>query len=430
MFSIYKGVLLKKSGSYLDKAPEPGLTSDLGAGSDLSLGLSTNLSSNSNAGLEKLVKIIDEKGSISFADYMNFALYDKDHGYYTNNINAINTSGDFITAPEISQLFGWTLANQCADILVHLDKPSILEFGAGSAKLCVDIIKRLQILNVEIEHYYIVEISAKLKFNQQQYIKKELPDFYSKIIWLNTLDDIQINGVIIANEVLDAMPVKRFLKKDDKVYESFITYTNKKTAKENNSIIEEKPALLEEFKLATDKQLINLVNQKIKDDVAGYTSEVNFFIAPWIKRCYSTLLKGAAFIFDYGFGEGEYYHPDRCMGTLMCHFKHKSHTNPLINVGLQDITAHVDFTEVAIAGQSCGFDISGFTNQASFLLSNDLLGLTENIQDERELVIARQAIKKLTHPYEMGELFKVMALTKNFTMPLKGFELFDKRRSL
>ncbi|MFA6302921.1 MAG: SAM-dependent methyltransferase [Legionella sp.] len=357
-----------------------------------------------------------QKSSITFAEFMQKALYDPKDGYYSSGLLKLGPDGDFTTAPELTPLFGKTLANQCQQIMQHVPNPSLFEFGAGTGKLCVSLLKHLHELQCLPEHYYILEVSANLRHRQQELIQESIPDLANRVIWLDTWPQEPFNGVVIANEVLDAMPVHRFLKTDDGVLESTIA-------------LDEHNELIERFQACTNQRLLDYINQLALESVP-YLSEVNLFINDWIEGIYSMLQQGAVLLIDYGFPRHEYYHADRNQGTLMCHYQHRAHTNFLLHPGEQDITAHVDFTHVAEAALSAGFHVAGYTNQASFLLSNGLLSLVNELDSQTEQFRATQAIKQLTQPSEMGELFKVIALTKNLDIDLNGFILHDKRVSL
>lgn len=365
--------------------------------------------------LNKLIldKIRQQK-SISFAEFMQIALYDPSAGYYTVGIQQFGQ--DFTTAPEISPLFGACLANQCAEIVTSLTQPHILEFGAGSGRLCVDILKKLEQLNCLPESYLILELSGTLQAQQKQTIGQEIPHLLSKIQWIQTWPTDSFQGVILANEVLDAMPVHRFLQSEHELYEIHIT------ADANGQ-------LSEVLQICDNQLLRDHVKQVLDLDLYPYQSEVNLWINDWLQQCAQVLEKGVVLLIDYGFPRREYYHPDRNQGTLMCHYQHRSHTNPLEHIGKQDITAHVDFTHVAEAAYDAGFSVAGFSSQASFLLANGLLSLV-NAEEGTQRFRQQQAVKCLTHPSEMGELFKVMAVTKNWPDPLSGFLMQDRRASL
>ena len=361
--------------------------------------------------------LLTTRGEILFVEFMHHALYAPDFGYYTTSFPQLGISGDFVTAPLLTPLFGQTLALQCLAILSELDNPNLFEFGAGTGQLCIDILTHLDKLNCLPLNYFILEVSGHLRDYQQALINKQIPHLANRIHWLSQWPKQPFSGVILANEVLDAMPVHRFLRDETGIYDSVIA-------------LNEQGELIEGFKPCTNPQLIDYVQQYIPADSGPYQSEVNFFLDGWLAECSAMLQEGVMFIIDYGFPRAEYYHPERKLGTLMCHHRHKAHANPLIHVGEKDITAHVDFSHVAEAADRAGFDIAGYTNQASFLLAAGLPSLLDAIDNEHERIKAVQAVKQLIQPHEMGELFKVMALTKNFLGDLQGFSLQDKRGSL
>ncbi len=368
-----------------------------------------------------LLHLISEKinaeGPLPFVDFMQMALYTPHEGYYQGNLQKFGQSGDFTTAPELTPLFGYALANQCADLLKELTNPIVFEFGAGSGRLCVDILKRLEHLDLLPDEYHILDVSRQLQARQQKLIQEEIPHLFDRIKWLSQWPTNQFNGVILANEVLDAMPVHRFCQTNDGLYELFVKLND-----ENE--------LVEVILPCHNSELMGHVNGLPIKGYVPYQSEVNLFIDGWINKCHTMLNIGAMFVLDYGFPRREYYHPDRNQGTLMCHYRQRAHSDPLIHIGEQDITAHVDFTHVAEAAIKTGFQVAGYTNQAAFLLGNNLLNLVKEY-DKLNKINTQQALKILLQPSEMGELFKVMALTKNIDVTfLRGFQLYDKRSSL
>ncbi|MDX2347137.1 MAG: SAM-dependent methyltransferase [Legionella sp.] len=369
--------------------------------------------------IDYLHEYLAQHKKIPFVDFMQQALYSPKWGYYNRSQSPLGGSGDFITAPELTPLFGYSIANQCESILTQLKHPEILEFGAGSGRLCIDVLTRLEVLNALPETYHILEISGSLRALQQQNIQAELPHLAHLVRFHTSLPKTPIEGVILANEVLDAMPVHRFLKTPDGIFESLICLDNNQQ-------------LIEQFEPCTNAALIKHINHVIPHEIkTPYASEANLFIQSWIKTCFDLLSKGAVLLIDYGFPQHEYYHPDRHQGTLMCHYQHTAHANPLAHPGEEDITAHVDFTHVADSALSTGFQVTGYTNQGAFLLANGLLSLLEAVANNiKAQTKAQQAVKKLVQPHEMGELFKVMGLTKKLDIPLTGFQLHDKRASL
>lgn len=364
-----------------------------------------------------LSDLLAARGEISFGEFMQQALYSPDFGYYTTAFPQLGPQGDFTTAPELTPLFGQTIALQCQPILNQVEQPCLLEFGAGTGRLAVDVMQQLERLNSLPEHYFILEVSGHLRDCQQALIHAEIPQLANRFQWLNEWPKQPFNGVIVANEVLDAMPVQRFLCNQQGIYLSMISLST-----EGN--------LQEQFKRCQDETLNNAIQERLDPNHGEYLSEINTYLDDWLVQCSKILHQGVMLILDYGFPRQEYYHPDRHQGTLMCHYQHHAHTNPLLHIGQQDITAHVDFSHVAEAGHAAGFHVAGYTNQAAFLLAAGLPGLLEAIQDEHERIHAVQAVKQLLQPHEMGELFKVIALTKNYPEPLQGFLFSDKRSSL
>lgn len=362
--------------------------------------------------------LLRERLPLPFVDYMQQALYAPEFGYYSSALPKLGKGGDFITAPELTPLFGYTLANQCGQIFSSVDQPCILEFGAGSGQLCIDLLTALEKLERLPERYFILEISASLRQRQQAMITANLPHLAAKVEWLSAWPQTPFNGVAIANEVLDAMPVHRFMQTKEGLLESFI------------ELDKDKQSLRERFQPCTDERLLHYVQEALPAGLYPYLSEANLFLEGWLEQCSAMLNQGALLILDYGFPRHEYYHPERRQGTLMCHYQHQAHGDFLAHPGEQDITAHVDFTHVAEAAFAAGFHVAGYTNQASFLLANGLLSLMSEAENERERLKMSQAAKQLLQASEMGELFKVIALSKGLPIDLDGFQLNDKRASL
>ncbi len=328
-------------------------------------------------------------GKIPFSEFMNLALYAPQLGYYEAGAQKFGSAGDFITSPEISPLFG-----RCIATLLSGD---VLELGAGSGKLAASILHSEH----KPERYYILEVSADLKKRQQEFLRATCPDDYHRLIWLDRLPPANsFSGMILANEVMDAFPATRFCWQDKKVNEYYVGYKQDQFAwqlgKPSNSQI---TSIVESLDLVTEP----------------YHSELHLLLKPWIKSLSACLKQGLILLIDYGFSRREFYHPDRSMGTLMCHYRHHAHGDPFFMPGLQDITAHVDFTAVAEAASDNDLEVAGFATQAAFLLDCGLLTMAT----EKEA----QAIKYLTLPSEMGELFKVIALTRDIELPLRGFQL-------
>jgi len=352
--------------------------------------------------------LIHQNGPLPFATFMQEVLYAPDLGYYVTGHAKLGQGGDFVTAPEISPLFSYCIARQCQEILMELNGGEVLEFGAGSGKMALDILRFLEREHTLPLHYYILEISPDLTARQQQLFQQHAPHLLSRVQWLNTLPENFI-GVMLANEVLDAMPVHRFKKIPHGFQEIFVDY-------QHNQFLEVvgEPTPI----LAKALQTLSLTFSH------DYESEINLWIQPWLNSVKHSLKKGVVLLIDYGFPRHEYYHPERHQGTLMCHYQHRAHSDPYRHMGFQDITAHVDFTAVAEAALQSGLQLAHYTHQAAFLCN---LGITDMIDttDETQRFSHIQHIKQLTLPHEMGELFKVIALTQAYLKPLKGFQLLD-----
>lgn len=361
-------------------------------------------------------------GWLSFADYMKTVLYEPGMGYYSAGMTKFGASGDFVTAPELSPLFGQTLALQVAQILAEIPDGSILELGAGSGKLAVDMLHALEQLGQLPVHYDILEISAELQQRQQTMIAQHLPHLRQRVRWLSTLPE-RFEGVIVANEVLDATPVHLVVWQNGNLLEQGVTWHDHALTWQTRPLINE--ALLE-----IARQLPPTGNFSATSD--RYLSEISLASRGLIRSLAECLQRGVMLLIDYGFGEREYYHPQRCQGTLMCHYRHHAHDDPFYLPGLQDITAHVDFTAIAEMALAGGLQLQGYTTQGHFLINcgiTDLLARVPADQSGRYLPLANQ-VQRLVSPAEMGELFKVIAFSKSFKLPLQGFSRGDLQRLL
>ncbi len=360
-----------------------------------------------------LHQIQQHNGSISFADYMQICLYEPGLGYYSAGCEKFGPGGDFTTAPLISPLFAQCLGQQCQEVLQTLAPSNILELGAGNGKLAQDILDFLAKHQQLPDTYFILEVSAQLQQQQQKTLQKS--EHIDRIKWISALPQ-DFNGIILANEVMDAMPVELFHLNENGNHQLVVSQKN-----------EEFCWQLSSPRSTHLKTQIDKIAKTLPKDVrsSGYTSEFNTNLSPWIKSLASCLARGVILLIDYGFPEAEYYHPQRSTGTLMCHFQHHAHSHPLIYPGIQDITSHVDFTEVAAAATDNDLKILGYCSQGAFLLA---LGLLEKVnQKDFE---AKQQVKRLTMPHEMGELFKVIALGKNVEQSLLGFTIQNQPQRL
>ena len=356
---------------------------------------------------------IQLKGPLSFARFMEMALYEPRLGYYRAGWPTFGKNGDFITAPEISSLFGCCVARQCEQVLREFKQASIIELGAGSGALSVQILTELEKRHCLPAHYYILELSAQFQQRQRDTLKKMVPHLFSKVEWLSTLTPALCDGIVIANEVLDAMPVHQFRIENQRILECVVT-------------CDEKKKLFIRSAISNTSFFIEKIKALQLEHIEGYTSEINLWLEPWLRTIAQAIKRGCLLFIDYGFPQHEYYLSQRYMGTLMCHYKHHAHADPLILLGVQDITAHVDFTAVANAANSLGLTVAGFTHQAAFLLNCGLLDEINSNQNDRIRFQQVQAIKQLTLPHEMGELFKVIALTKGDMPALLGFSQFNQ----
>lgn len=365
--------------------------------------------------------IAANSGWIDFSRYMQLALYAPGMGYYVAGAQKFGELGDFVTAPEISPLFAQSLANPVAAVLREMIQPHVVEFGAGSGKLAADLLLQLEVLNTLPEKYLIIELSPELQQRQSQTIMRHAPHLHERVTWLQQLPEQPVNAVVLANEVLDAMPVTRFVKQGDKFYPLGVVSEGEGFRLQPGKVEQGLHQTLVAIEYETGVELCD-----------GYTSEINLNIQPWLTSVSAMLNQGAVYLVDYGYPRAEYYSAERIMGTLMCYLQHRSFDDALRYPGLQDITAFVDFTAAAEAALIAGFEVQGFTSQANFLLDSGLPALLQEKLDgdERNNLYWVQQMKTLTLPSEMGERFKVMGLSKNIDLPVPGFRLQDMRYRL
>ncbi|CAC9625958.1 SAM-dependent methyltransferase, MidA [uncultured Gammaproteobacteria bacterium] len=353
--------------------------------------------------LKEIIKntIIQKSKPIGFDEFMDLALYYPAKGYYSGGMQKFGEQGDFITAPETSDLFGFCLARQCTQILDGTN--DILEFGAGSGVLAAQVLFELGRLGQLPKNYYILELSAELQQRQQDTIAKILPELMDRVVWLNGLPE-NFSGVVIANEVLDAMPAKRLIYQAGKFKELGVDCQNDALVWQTKSIYNN-----DKMRLPTE------VTQ-------GYTTEVNERAIAWVESLSETMDKGLVLLIDYGIGREEYFHPQRGAGTLRCYYQHKASENPFVHIGKQDITTSVNFSDIAEAAERGGFEVQGYATQALFLIS---LGIDEYLLAEQETdkrASLAQQVKQLVLPSAMGESFKVLALVKDTQVELQGFK--------
>lgn len=358
---------------------------------------------------------IARQGPITFAEYMADALYAPNLGYYDIDKLKFGPGGDFVTSPEISPLYGACLAKQIAQVLQQLGGGDVLELGAGSGVMALSLLQTLASLEQLPQRYYILELSSALKARQQQLLREHYPEYYANIVWLERWPETPINGVIVANEVLDAMPVSQFQIDHGELKEVGVDYQSEQFV----------PCLL-----VPSNDLVKQVTKLGIDFTEGYQSEINLALPAWISEAAASLQAGVMLLVDYGYPRDEFYLPERSEGTVMCHIGHYAHPYPLVYPGIQDITAHVDFSAVAEAAVQAGLTVAGFTTQAHFLLNLGLVEWLEKLEDPTEKMAVAQQIKILTMPHEMGEIFKAIALAKGCAVELSGFSHGDQRHRL
>jgi len=365
-------------------------------------------------------RIAEAGGSISFAEYMHHALYAPGLGYYTAGATKFGAEGDYVTAPEVSSIFGRVLARQCAEVLEQVQGGSILEYGAGSGKLAVDMLEALAGFGRLPSRYRILEVSPDLRERQQVYVCEHAPLYAELVEWVDDVPD-GLRGVIVANEVLDSIPVERFVRRPDGVRQLRVA------AADGGFAWVEAPApeSVARYVAVVERDL----GRALPD---AYVSEICLATSPWIGGMSHALREGVAFLFDYGVSRSDYFAAERSDGWLRCHFRHHAHNDPLILPGVQDLTAWVDFSSVAVAAVAQGFDIAGYSAQAQFLMAG---GLEDEMQGIASLPLEQQVqlsqqVKTLTLPGEMGERFKCIALRKGAITTPSAFGLADRTHTL
>jgi SAM-dependent MidA family methyltransferase len=373
-------------------------------------------------------------GWISFEQYMTLVLYTPGMGYYSGGAAKFGEAGDFVTAPEISSLFGRTLARQAAQVIELVnDHADILEFGAGTGKLALDLLLELEKLDSLPRRYFILEVSAELQQRQRELFERFMPHLAPRVVWLKCLP-AAFDGLILANEVLDAMPVHLVAWNGTDLFERGVAVKGNDFAWSDRPLVE--GALFEaarELNPHVDAESRDVSRGRgLSDDISEYVSEINLSARHFMRSLAAVLQRGAIVLIDYGFGRNEYYHPQRTSGTLMCHYRHLAHNDPFYLPGLQDITSHVDFSSVTSAAIDSELELRGYTTQAYFLIN---CGVTEilaqtRVENTKDYLPLANQLQKLVSPAEMGELFKVIAFGKNIHQSLIGFSSGDKSRML
>ena len=374
---------------------------------------------------------IAASGRIGFDKFMELALF-APCGYYNNTARKFGRGGDFITAPLMGAVLAKCLARQCAEVLAQFRGGDVMEFGAGDGHLAVEILRAMDLQNCPPDRYFILDTAAVLRARQQEKIATLDRDLRARVKWLDRLPD-EFNGVILGNEVLDAMPAIRF---------EMDASGNARAL----DVVDDMPETGGDdapqqhgFAWGTGAPLpASLQTRLAKFELpCGYRSEMGLQAEAWMRAVGEIVNRGVILLIDYGFPRREFYHPQRNAGTLMCHYRHRAHDDPFFYPGLQDISVHIDFTAITQAAHEVGLSLAGYTSQAAFLLSLGALDALAELAELAELDGGQTAnhavaaeIKKLTLPHEMGELFKVIAFAKNYAAPLRGFAITDRRAAL
>ena len=356
-------------------------------------------------------------GYVSFARYMDLALYAPGLGYYASGARKLGAAGDFVTAPEMTPLFATALATQIAAILAESDSREIVELGGGSGQLAADLLKALDARDALPSRYAILEVSPDLAERQRATLARDAAAHLDRVVWIGALPGT-IDGALIANEVLDAVPAHLIARRAGEYVERGATWDDAR----QKFAWTEHPA---------DARLAALAAARFPQ-FGDYLSEINPTAEALVEDIGRRLVTGAALFIDYGFPAAEYYHPQRSEGTLMCHYRHRAHGDPFVWPGLTDITAHVDFTAMAEAGERAALHVAGFTAQAPFLLGCGILDALAATGAPESVAYIRAAasVQKLLAPSEMGELIKVLALAKSEAITWPGFTLADRRHRL
>ena len=390
----------------------------MGSGDIMTPPLSAEEAAHSRALLERIAAEVRAAGGwLSFERFMALALYAPGLGYYSAGSVKLGAGGDFVTAPEVSDLFSRCVAAQCAELLAPGGE--ILELGAGTGRMAEVVLRELGARGQLPARYAILEVSADLADRQRRRIAALPAALAERVVWLERLPERPFEGVILANEVLDALPCRRFAIERGAILELGVAIEDARLIERSAPADAELTAEWARLSAPLPAPLAE-----------GYESEMCLRVAPWLAGVAECLARGAVLLFDYGLPRAHYYHPQRRTGTVRCHFKHRVHDDPYVNLGVQDITAWVDFTRVAEAAEACALQVAGFATQAAFLLGTGIERLVGETDDSLEHARRAGEARRLLLPGEMGEAFKVMALTRGFDRPLGGFALQDLRGSL
>ncbi|TDV08111.1 class I SAM-dependent methyltransferase [Paraburkholderia caballeronis] len=372
-------------------------------------------------------EIASAGGWLPFDRYMERVLYAPGLGYYSGGAQKFGWRGDdgsdFVTAPELSPLFAATLARAVGDALAASDTRHLMEFGAGTGKLAAGLLAALDAAGAPVESYSIVELSGELRERQRETIEAHAPALAARVRWLDALPD-RFEGVVVGNEVLDAMPVRLFARRDAVWHERGVAVTDA------GGFAFSDRALNTAHDAAWSGSVLAAIEGG--DD---YVTETHDAALAFTRTVCAMLARGVAIFIDYGFPRHEFYHAQRAQGTLMCHYRHRAHGDPFLYPGLQDITSHVEFTGIAEAGVEAGAELLGYTSQARFLMNAGITDVLAELdpRDPERFLPAANAVQKLVSEAEMGELFKVIAFARGFdaaSAPLAAFARGDRSHTL
>jgi len=361
--------------------------------------------------------VAENRGWMSFADYMNAVLYAPGLGYYAAGARKLGAEGDFVTAPELTPLFGQAVARQLGEVLEQIEHAELIELGPGSGRLCGDILSTLAGNGKLPERYRLLEVSPDLRQRQRAHLARVVPEHLSRVDWIDVLPE-RWSGALLANEVLDAVPVHLVARANGRWLERGVS-------------VDASGGLGFADRPLTSPALLERARARFPPE-GDYLSEVNPIAEALVSSLARRCARGLVLVFDYGFPAAEYYHPQRVAGTLMAHYRHRSFADPFLRPGLADLTAHVDFTAIAHAGASAGMAVAGFATQAQFLINCGIVAALAARGDPQGSAYLRaaSAVNKLTSPAEMGELVKVLALTRRIEPALFGFRSGDRAHRL
>jgi SAM-dependent MidA family methyltransferase len=358
---------------------------------------------------EYIASVIAAEGDwVPFSRYMDLALYAPGLGYYAAGARKFGSEGDFVTAPELSPVFGECVARQAVQVLAAVGG-DVLELGPGSGALAADLYDAMKRLGAPPVRYRLLEVSPDLRERQRERLARRFPGEMDRFQWIDTLPE-PMRGIVIANEVLDVVPFSIVRRDGDAWFERGVAMA------EGGFAFDDRPL--------ADGELMRRARQVFPPGDYEYVSEISLPGEALVRTIAASIEAGVAFFIDYGFSERELYHPQRSMGTMRCHYRHRFHGDPFFMPGLQDITAHVDFSAMARAAESGGAEVYGYTTQAYFLISAGFAQVLAPRDGEMtvERLKATSAAHRLVSPAEMGELFKVLAFGKGFDAPLAGFQ--------